>query len=158
LARPIRSPLRLNLGGSKQHLTRPLCGKFTERSGRGRPLDSRSACHRFDPVPRRVTEGTLHDWKDAFRRACCRRRPSFSWHLSRCWVVLPRGPEPMRRVCAPLQPGRGQSGLSPPYLRQPRCRPIIWFCPIAGRCLAGGAELSSLMQSRRCHRMDRSAA
>jgi hypothetical protein len=51
----------------------------------------------------------------------------------------------MRRVCGPLQPGWGQSGLSPPYLRQPRCRPIIWFRPIAGWHLAGGAQLSSLI-------------
>ncbi len=111
-----------------------------DRPPSGLPLAAWTAHLRFG-LSHPVTGGSHHERNEGSRRACCHRRPNCSRHLFRCWVVLPRGPGPMRRVCAPLQSGRGQSGLSPPYLRQPRCRPIIWFCPIAGWRLARSAQL-----------------
>ena len=155
----------LDVGQGIQCRRRPICCKpdgvfspFTpDTSGRLRspcagPLFTAPAALPASPRAldshrsRRVTGGSRHEWKEGSRRACSYHRPSCSLYLSRCWVVLPRGPKPMRWVCAPLQPGRRQSGAPSGNLRQPRRRPIIWVCPSAGWRLAGGAQLSSLMR------------
>jgi len=91
--------------------------------------------------------GDVHDWKQCIRRHCNRgsarrfRRPRDRARSG-----------PLARCRAPLQPERGQSGLSPPDFRQSCCGQVVWFCARAGPGLACREQLPQLLGSGRVGR------